>query len=134
MTQTQKISHTWVRGIILVGGIFYLLAGLAMILAPMWFFENIGNFPPFNRHYTGDLGGFLLPLGIGLVIASRDPVRHWTLVWVIVAANVLHALNHTYDAIIGQEPLSHWLVDIVPLVVFAGGFLWAAREVNKVNK
>ena len=133
MNPTQKISRVWVRGVALVGGIFYIFVGLALLFAPVWFFETIGNFPPFNRHYMGDLGGFILPIGIGLLIAARDPARHWTLVGVVVAANVLHAINHIYDAIIGQEPLTHWLVDTGPLLVFAIIFGIAYREQMRTN-
>jgi len=35
-------------------GLFYLLVTLTMFLNPAWFFENVGHFPPFNRHYMGD--------------------------------------------------------------------------------
>ncbi len=119
MNLTPKVSRAWVRAVVLVGGMMYTFIGLALIFAPTWFFETIGNFPPFNRHYMGDLGSFTLPIGIGLVIASRDPARHWGLIGAVVAANLFHAVNHLYDAIIGHQPLSVWFVDTVPLVGFA---------------
>lgn len=128
MSETREIARTWVRAVVLVGGISYALTGLALLLGPAWFFENIGNFPPFNRHYMGDLGSFLLPIGLGLMIASRHPTRHWALIAVVAVANLIHALNHTYDAIKGGQPLSFWLVDTVPLIVFAVIFAIAYRS------
>jgi hypothetical protein len=45
--------------------------GFGRALVPLWFFTTIGTFPPFNRHYTGDIGAFQLALGAGLLLAVR---------------------------------------------------------------
>jgi hypothetical protein len=131
MSTNQKISRAWVRAVIFAGGILYSFIGLALIFAPSWFFNTIGNFPPFNRHYMGDLGSFILPMGIGLLIASRNPARHGVLIGAVVAANLFHAANHVYDAIVSKQPISNWMVDSIPLLVFAGVFFWAYRKVNQ---
>jgi len=80
---------------------------------------RIGTFPPFNRHYQGDLGAFLLPLGIGLVVAARDPFKQLLLIRIAVIANLLHSLNHMYDAVLVRAPLGYWLSDTLPLLVMA---------------
>ena len=90
----------FIRAAILLNALNYLLVGLALIFAPQWFFDNIGNFPPFNRHYSGDLGAFLLPLGIGLLWAARDPARHLGLIGVALAGSWLHVLNHLFDDLV----------------------------------
>ena len=100
----------------LAGGI-HLLVGLAMLLAPMWFFVTIGTFPPFNRHYTGDMGAFQLALGGGLLFAARAPARHRLLIAVAAGGNLLHMLNHAYDALISGASLSYWLADTGPMLV-----------------
>ena len=61
----KTTSSAFVRAILITAGIFYTFTGLALLLAPTWFFDTIGNFPPFNRHYMGDLGAFLLPWAWG---------------------------------------------------------------------
>ena len=122
------------RAIILAGGIFYVLVGLSLLLIPTWFFYTIGNFPPFNRHYMGDLGSFSLPIGAGLIIAFRNPIRHFGILNVVIAANLLHAINHIYDAMVGHESLPHSLGDTAPLIVFAGIFWWAAWRANKEER
>ena len=101
-----------------IGGLFYALTGLALLLAPEWFFQNVGNFPPFNRHYAGDLGTFTLALGAGLLLASRDPARHRLLIGVAAAASVLHSLNHAYDDARSDSPATRLLVDTLPLFIF----------------
>jgi hypothetical protein len=115
----------WLSGLVLFAGVMYSLVAVALLIAPTWFFENMGTFPPFNRHYMGDLGSFLLPIAVGLIVASRQPQRHFLLIVVIAAGNILHALNHIYDAIIGRGDWVHWLSDTVPLIFFAVIFLWA---------
>lgn len=110
---------TWAQVIIAVAGLGYLLAGLVQLLAPQWFFDNIGYFPPFNRHYVGDLGAFILPLGIGLLVAARNPPTHRLLVGVAAAGSLLHLLNHLYDDLGTPSKLAHLVVDTLPLFVLA---------------
>jgi hypothetical protein len=80
-------------------GVVYLLTGIALLFAPAWFFSDIGHFLPFNRHYEGDLGSFLLPLGIGLLVAARDPGRNIWVIRVAALGSLLHVCNHIYDAL-----------------------------------
>ena len=116
-------SSKWIHLLVLVAGLNYVLTGLALLMAPTWFFENIGPFGLFNRHYLGDLGAFLLPMGIGLLVAARQSRQQLLLIAVVAAGNIIHASNHIYDALIGQEALSHWLSDTIPLIFFAVIFM-----------
>lgn len=104
------------QAVLLVAGLSYVGTGIALLLAPRWFFENVGHFPPFNRHYAGDLGAFLLPLGLALLVAARNPSRHLLLIGMAAGASLLHAFNHLYDAVAGQATLIHGLIDIGPLL------------------
>src|SRR5689334_12192376 len=103
--------------VVAIAGMAHLLVGLAMLLAPMWFFATIGTFPPFNRHYTGDMGAFQLGLGFGLLVAARAPARQRLLILSAAIGNLLHALNHAYDAVLSQASLGYWLADTAPLLV-----------------
>ena len=119
---TSTIAHTTVRPtiaqiVVALAGVMHLLVGLAMLLAPMWFFVTIGTFPPFNRHYTGDMGAFQLALGAGLLVAARAPARQRLLIAVAAGGNLLHMLNHAYDALLSHALLSYWLADTGPLLV-----------------
>ena len=100
-----------------VAGLYYLVAAIGLIVTPGWFFEHVGHFPPFNRHYMGDAGSFLLPLAAGLMIASRDPVRNRPLIAVGAAASLVHMLNHLYDAVFENLMHAGWLVDFSSLVL-----------------
>lgn len=100
-------------------GIAHLFVGFATTLAPAWFFQNIGTFAPYNRHYEGDLGAFQLGMGVGLLLAARDPARQRLLLAAVALGNLLHALNHAYDALISHAALDYWLRDTVPIFLFA---------------
>jgi hypothetical protein len=103
--------------VVVIAGLTHLLVGLAMLLAPMWFFVTIGTFPPFNRHYTGDMGAFQLALGAGLLVAARTPARQRLLIASAAVGNLLHMLNHAYDALISRATLAYWLADTGPMLV-----------------
>ncbi len=113
-------KRSFVRAVLVAGGALYVSTGLLMLLLPEWFYQNIGTFPPFNRHYTGDLGSFNLPLGLALLWAVRNPARHCLLIGCAALASLIHALNHTYDDIQMGLSLSEWLVSqTFILLVFA---------------
>ena len=87
------------RGVIAVVGLLDIAAALALLVAPEWFYTTVAEFPPFNRHYAGDAGAFLLGIGLALVLAARDPRRYVALLLIGVAVSWLHAINHLYDAL-----------------------------------
>ncbi|MEM7113287.1 MAG: hypothetical protein AAF614_12705 [Chloroflexota bacterium] len=125
----MKQPNRKIKTILILAGVFYTLTGFALFFAPAWFLENIGPYYPFNRHYMGDLAAFLLPMGVGLLLAAPAPQQHRLLIGVVAAGNVLHGLNHLYDAIQGRETLAHWLTDTLPLILFAILYLWAINDV-----
>jgi hypothetical protein len=91
---------TIAKALIAVVGLADTLAGSALLLAPEWFFTTFGEFPPLNRHYMGDAGSFLLPIGVALLVAARDPVRYRPILLLGLLASWLHTLNHGYDALV----------------------------------
>jgi hypothetical protein len=111
--------------VVTLAGIFYTATSLALLFAPVWFFQHIGGYPPYNRHYEGDLGAFLLPLGLALLFAARSLERHVELVRVAALGSALHAVNHVYDAIL-RGTAAEWLGTVAPLTLFALALGWVA--------
>lgn len=117
-THTPAIPQLpMLRALVAVFGLVHLATGLALLAAPAWFFQNIGYFPPYNRHYEGDLGAFQLGLGLALLAAVRHPARHYLLLLAVALGNLAHLLNHAYDALLINAPLSYWLRDGGPLLL-----------------
>lgn len=113
--------------IVAVSGVLFLLIALALLFAPRWFFENIGLFPPYNRHYEGDLGAFLFAIGAGLLYAARNPAKHRLIIAVAALGSALHVSNHLFDGITASYSLTHWVTDTAPLVLSAVLLLVAWR-------
>ena len=117
----------WITWTLVATGALNVFVGAAALLAPAWFYAAIGDFAPFNRHYIGDVGGFVLALGVGLLFAARDPARHRPVVGVAALAGGLHTLNHLYDDITAGDWAGHFLSDTIPLlalVILLGVVYW----------
>jgi hypothetical protein len=91
------------KALVLIVGISDLFAGLALMLTPRWFFDHIGTFPPYSRHYLGDTGAFILAIGVALTVAATNPIRYRSLVTIGAIASVLHFLNHLYGSLFQHE-------------------------------
>lgn len=122
-TATTHVHHTLlhrtIQLIIAVSGLAYALSGAALLLAPTWFFQHVGHFPPYNQHYEGDLGSFLLALGVGLLFAASDPYRYRLVIRIAALGSLLHVGNHIYAALLKTAPPDEWTREIVPLLAFA---------------
>src|ERR1700730_11813840 len=88
------LSNRIIQLIVALSGLVYALSGAVLLLAPTWFFQYIGHFPPYNQHYEGDLGSFLLALGVGLLFAASDPGKHILVVRIAAIGSLLHVGNH----------------------------------------
>jgi len=114
-----SLSQRIIQLLVALSGLAYALSGAALLFAPTWFFQSIGHFPPYNQHYEGDLGSFLLALGIGLLFAASDPTRHRLVVRIAALGGLLHVGNHIYAALLKTAPPDEWTREIVPLLAFA---------------
>src|SRR5262245_25611396 len=124
-------KQIYVRTIAAVIGLFYVASALALLLTPEWFLDNIGNYPPFNRHYLGDTGSFLLVLGLMLLWAARDPARHPVMIALVGVGSLVHAMNHIVEDFI-THPSTSSIVNNLPLFVLSFALLLAARWANEL--
>jgi hypothetical protein len=114
------------QAVVLLSGLGYTFAGLAL-----WFFQHIGMYPPYNRHYEGDLGTVMLPVGVSLLVAAAALRRYLPLLWLGTAISVLHAANHAVEVV------AHGMSELgtaVSLTVFAVALGLAAAYVSRQPK
>ena len=117
--QFNKLA--FVRWVVLFSGTINLLTGAALLFAPAWFYNALADFPPFNRHFSGDVGAFITALGVGLLFAAREPQKHRGLIGVAALGILLHVGNHLYDDLIVEHGATlHWLTNTLPLFLMAG--------------
>ena len=112
-TTPPRTRSRFVEVTLIAFGVYSVLIGLFMMLAPGAFFDTLGNFGARNDHYIFDNATFELPLGLLLLTAARWPswrvpaLAFATLHW------GLHALSHILDT-------HHGAGDWVGLLEFAG--------------
>jgi hypothetical protein len=96
-TTPTRTRARYVEVTLVVFGVYSVLVGLFMLVAPGTFFDTLGNFGVRNDHYIFDVAAFELPLGLMLLAAVK-----WSS-WRVPAlafATVhwgLHALSHIID-------------------------------------
>ncbi|MBV8614254.1 MAG: hypothetical protein JOY66_10850, partial [Acetobacteraceae bacterium] len=99
-------------------GLFQLLTGAAMLLAPSAFFAavpGVNETGPFNPHLVRDVGCGFLVAGAGLVWFARD-ARARPAALMGAGFLALHALMHVWDGLAGRERAAHLAHDL-PLLI-----------------
>lgn len=74
-----------------------LLTAALIVLAPHWFFDNVGAFGAYNAHYVGDTAAFQAGLGAALAAAVAVPALRPGALAAALATTGFHALNHWID-------------------------------------
>jgi hypothetical protein len=96
-TTPTRARARYVEVTLIVFGVYSVLVGLFMFVAPGTFFDTLGNFGARNDHYIFDNATFEFPLGLMMLAAVRLP--SWR-VPALAFATVqwgLHALSHIVD-------------------------------------
>lgn len=113
-------SPAFTRFAVILNGVLTIITGLLLLFAPNFFYESVASYPPFNRHFLGDIGVFNLALGVGLLFAARDPYKHPLIIGAAALGNILHVFNHIYDDFVIERALtSHWFTNSIPLSLAA---------------
>jgi len=71
-------------------------------------------------HYLQMILGVYATLGVFLVMASRDPLRHLSLIWFTVWSSVVHAGIMAAQSLANPEHRGHLWGDVLALFVVAG--------------
>ena len=103
--------------IIFAIGAIYAVMGVVMLFDPsLWFFHLVPGVPetgPFNAHLVADAGTFFIAIGIGLLIAAGNPLRHVSAIVVAAVAGLLHAGLHIVSHADGALSLDHLTTETV---------------------
>jgi hypothetical protein len=103
---------------------FYGFAALGLLFLPQWFFDTMATFPPFNRHFMGDIGAFGLGISVLLWCAAFEPKAQ---AWALCCAALIgftHGANHVFDCLVGGCTMPHFALDSLPHLLLGGSSLW----------
>ncbi|HYA34433.1 MAG TPA: DUF6632 domain-containing protein [Candidatus Binataceae bacterium] len=100
--------------LILVGVVF--LAGVypLMIVWPSGWAWHTGH-----SDYPLMIVGIYATLGVFLIMAARDPLKHLSLIWFTVWSSIVHGVIMAVQSFEGPENHGHLLGDVPALIVVA---------------
>ena len=114
-------------------GVFHVLQGAYMLLAPASFYSRIGTYGVENTHYVGDAGSFVLAFGIALLLAVGRPLWRTPVLTVGALWYAVHALNHLVD--IGEaRSTARGVIDTLLLALGAILFAWLANVAQRERR
>ena len=112
----------WLRIVMIATGLFLVL------LLPFMFDLWRGGFrwahPSLHPPYERMIIAVYWALGICLLVAARDPLRHTILIDFTILSSLLHAAVMTYDSFAQENEMTHMIGDVPILFVLAGVLVW----------
>lgn len=118
MTDTDRIKYLkvalFVAGLIFLVGVYPLT-----IVWPSGWSWHTGQ-----SEYLQMILGVYATLGIFLLIASRDPLAHRSLIWFTVWSSVVHGGIMAVQALVNPQHVGHLLGDVPALIVVAIALAW----------
>ena len=114
MTAATRLRYLRVA-LILVGLIF--IFGIYPLMMALW--PSGWRWSPNQAQYEQMILGVYATLGVFLLIASRNPLRHLSLIWFTVFSSVVHAGIMTTQALSMPAEHGHLFGDVPALLIVA---------------
>jgi hypothetical protein len=110
--------------LVLVGATCLALGPLMLVWPSGW------RSSPHHPHYEQMIVGIYFTLGIFLIRAAKEPMRHLSLIWFAVWSSIVHASVMTIQALTDSEHRGHLVADIPALFLAAAviSFLVLRRQ------
>src|SRR5262245_24756448 len=74
---------------------------------------------PHHSHYEQMMVGLYFTLGIFLLVAAKDPLRHLSVIWFTVWSSVVHGSIMAVQALAAAEHRAHLFADVPALFIAA---------------
>jgi len=113
MTESDRIKYLRVA-LVIVGLIFFGLWPLTIVWPSGWPWHAEGR-----PEYLEMIFGIYATLGVLLIIASRDPMSHKSLIWFTVWSSFVHGANMAVQSIADIRHIRHLWGDVLALIVAA---------------
>ena len=114
MTQTDRIKY--LRIALLLTGLTFIfgLWPLTVLWPSGWAWHTEGR-----SHYLEMILGLYATLGVFLVLASRNPLIHGSLIWFTVWSSIVHGGIMAVQSFSGHHNIGHLWGDVLALFVVA---------------
>ncbi|MFI5058052.1 MAG: DUF6632 domain-containing protein [Candidatus Acidiferrales bacterium] len=104
------------RAVLVVTGLIFIF-GVYPLMMTLW--PSGWRWQPNQPEYEQMILGVYATLGVFLIIASRNPLQHLSLIWFTVCSSLVHAGIMTVQAINAPSEHGHLLGDIPALAIVA---------------
>jgi hypothetical protein len=115
MSEADRIKYLRIA-LVLVGVAFIVGIYTFTIIWPSGWSWHTGG----PSHYLQMILGVYATLGVFLLIASRNPLAHLSLIWFTVWSSVAHAGIMAAQSLANHEHIGHLLGDVPALLIIAG--------------
>ncbi len=114
MNDTDRIKYLRIA-LIVVGLIFIFgLWTLTVIWPSGWSWHTEGR-----SEYLEMILGIYATLGVFLILASRNPMMHLSLIWFTVWSSVVHAGIMAVESVVNTQHIGHLWGDVAALLIVA---------------
>ena len=119
MTETDRMKY--LRIVLIVVGLTFIFGiwTLGQVWPSGWQWHGPGR-----SLYLEMILGVYATLGVFLIIASRDPMAHASLIWFTVWSSVVHAVIMGLQALSDSHHAGHLVGDVPALLIVAGVLAW----------
>jgi hypothetical protein len=118
MSTTNRIKYLRLA-LRLVGLIFIVGIYTLVVIWPSGWSWHTGH-SYYLPHYLQMILGVYATLGVFLLVASRNPLAHLSLIWFTVWSSVVHSGIMAVQSLANPEHLGHLWGDVLALLVVAG--------------
>ena len=114
MTEADRIKYLRIA-LVLNGLIFIFGIGLLGIVWPSgWVWHESGR-----SEYLEMILGIYATLGVFLMLASRDPMAHRSLIWFTVWSSIVHGAIMGVQSAANHQHIGHLWGDVLALIAVA---------------
>jgi hypothetical protein len=126
------ISERALKAILVVIAAYHIVIGLLALVAPDTFFDQIGHYGIENSHYVGDVGAFILALGVAVGISIWRASWRAPILWLGALWYGFHAINHVFDTGEAKSEGRGW-GDSLAIAFGGAAAAWLARVSERLN-
>jgi hypothetical protein len=126
------ISERALKAVLAVIALYHVVTGLLALVAPDTFFDQIGHYGIENSHYVGDVGAFILAIGVAVGISIWRVSWRAPILWLGALWYGFHAINHAFDTGEAKSEARGW-TDTLLIAFGAVGAAWLARVSERLN-
>lgn len=129
MNNEQKVIY--LRYALIVFGLFFFL-----VYPLMYFWPSGWRWEPSQYEYEQMIVGVYATLGVFLLLASKNPLQHASLIWFTVWSSVVHATIMLLQVIYNPIEHGHLYGDIPALYILAIvlAYLMPRNKEEKISK